>query len=213
MPPPGASENASRSDVGDHSTEEIWSSSAVTWCGQPPWAETVHTWGRPDSEVTKARRSPSGEKDGEPADPTRAIASTSARRSVFESCGKASPGNARSEPESSICRSRAKKLNRMARLRSFDLVELEYNLAFSGRPSQLRALLKQNNQAVNEGLPSFLDLCSAHTCDVGLSPVCHRVVDHGQKRRAGNHQQDCGNDDKGNQISIGTKRLRFFHQR
>src|SRR6056297_1243765 len=172
MPPPGASENASRSDVGDHSTEEIWSSSAVTWCGQPPWAETVHTWGRPDSEVTKARRSPSGEKDGEPADPTRAIASTSARRSVFESCGKASPGNARSEPESSICRSRAKKLNRMARLRSFDLVELEYTLALSGRSSRLRALLKEYNEPLNEGRTQEI----SHAQMLSSNPCCRFFI-------------------------------------
>src|SRR6056297_573339 len=103
MPAPGAREKASRSAVGDHSIDEIWSSSAVTCRGQPPSAETVQTWGSPEREVTKASRSPSGENDGDPAEPTRAIASTVLLRSALESWGTAGADHATNDNETATC--------------------------------------------------------------------------------------------------------------
>src|SRR5215831_20826315 len=73
MPPPGATEIASQSPDGDHSTELTGSSSAVTRVGQPPSVGAVQTWGVPLMSHTKAKVFPSGEKVGEPHRPTRAI--------------------------------------------------------------------------------------------------------------------------------------------
>src|SRR5215471_8848904 len=73
MPPPGATEIASQSLDGDHSTEFTGSSSAVTRVGQPPSLGTLQTWGRPLMSQTKAKVFPSGEKVGEPHRPMRAI--------------------------------------------------------------------------------------------------------------------------------------------
>src|SRR5215471_20861619 len=73
MPPPGATEIASQSLDGDHSTEFTGSSSAVTRVGQPPSLGTLQTWGRPLMSQTKAKVLPSGEKVGEPHRPMRAI--------------------------------------------------------------------------------------------------------------------------------------------
>src|ERR1700730_18666392 len=82
MPPPGATEKASQRPSGDHRTWPTWSSSAVTGCGQPPSAATVHTCGSPERLETKAIWRPSGEKLGDPQKPTFAIRPTSAA-----SCG------------------------------------------------------------------------------------------------------------------------------
>src|ERR1700736_5688243 len=73
MPPSGATEIASQSLVGDHSTEFTGSSSVVTRLGQPPSVAAVQTCGPPLRSQTNASVFPSGEKLGEPHRPTRAM--------------------------------------------------------------------------------------------------------------------------------------------
>src|SRR5262245_48438747 len=76
MPPPGATEIASQSLEGDHSTEFTGSSSVVTSVGQPPSVAAVQTCGTPLISQTKARILPLGEKLGEPHRPMRAMSVT-----------------------------------------------------------------------------------------------------------------------------------------
>src|SRR6266446_4853505 len=73
MPPPGATEIASQSVDGDHSTELTGSSSVVASVGQPPSVAAVQTCGTPLISQTKASVFPSGEKLGEPHRPMRAM--------------------------------------------------------------------------------------------------------------------------------------------
>src|SRR6516225_12085905 len=73
MPPPGATEIASQSFDGDHSTELTGSSRVVTRVGQLPSVAAVQTCGKPLMSQTKAKVFPSGEKLGEPHRPMRAI--------------------------------------------------------------------------------------------------------------------------------------------
>src|SRR5437763_3217413 len=86
MPPPGASEKASVSEVGDHTAPPIGSTPLVTCVGHPPCDETIQTCGVPLRSLIKAMRLPSGEKLGELERPTRAIRSTA---SVSGSAAKA----------------------------------------------------------------------------------------------------------------------------
>src|ERR1700693_3568565 len=73
MPPPGATEIASQSLVGDHSTDVTGSSSVVTRLGRPPSVGAVQTCGTPLRSQTKTRVLLSGEKLGEAQWPMRAI--------------------------------------------------------------------------------------------------------------------------------------------
>src|SRR5271165_1472400 len=78
MPPPGATESASQSPVGDHSTLPTGSLRAVTRFGQPPLEAAVQICGVPVMSQTKANVLPSGEKVGEKQRPIRAIRVTAA---------------------------------------------------------------------------------------------------------------------------------------
>src|SRR5689334_15552998 len=73
MPPPGATDRASQSLFGDHSTAVTGSSKVVTRLGHPPSIGAVQTCGTPLMSHTKARRLPSGENVGEPHRPMRAM--------------------------------------------------------------------------------------------------------------------------------------------
>src|SRR3712207_2997291 len=81
MPPPGASENASHSPVGDQTTLETWSSSAVTSCGHSLLALTRQTCGMPLRSETNAISAPSGEKLGDQQARMRDIRATASVRS------------------------------------------------------------------------------------------------------------------------------------
>src|SRR5262245_11704191 len=76
MPPPGASEYASQSVVGDQVTPPTGSPSYVTRVGHPPSVGTTQTCGTPLRSDTNASRLSSGEKVGDPARPTFAIRAT-----------------------------------------------------------------------------------------------------------------------------------------
>src|SRR5215471_20639333 len=73
IPPPGASENASQSLVGDQITRPTGSAPFVTCEALLPSLPATHTWGVPLRSETNATRMPSGEKVGETARPIFAM--------------------------------------------------------------------------------------------------------------------------------------------
>src|SRR6516164_1803999 len=78
IPPPGASEYASQSLVGDQITLPTGSLSSVIRVGQPPAVGITQICGTPVMSDTNAMRFPSGENVGDPARPTFAMRTTSA---------------------------------------------------------------------------------------------------------------------------------------
>src|SRR5690349_6646933 len=82
MPPPGASEYASQSLLGDQITPPTGSLSLVISVGQPPSVGTTHICGTPFKSDTNASFLPSGENVAEPARPTFAMRVTSVANSV-----------------------------------------------------------------------------------------------------------------------------------
>src|ERR1700724_3063878 len=97
MPPPGATEIASQTAEGDHSTELTGSSSVVTSVGQPPSVGAVQTCGTPLISQTKARVPPLGEKLGEPHRPMRAMRVTAVVNSSVVEVGVSAATTTRAE--------------------------------------------------------------------------------------------------------------------